>query len=294
MPLPDPSLEPAIRDPKKLRNTAFLLIAIMILGGSLILIAYEKWSKSKASDDRPAVIYRITPERDLRMLRQDGKTVDLVDLRQQVIALNVISTRNPQVAELSMAVMKRLAAARATEPHFNLVTLVLDPAPVDELLPNLEKTSQASGMTLPQWWCGSNEPATLHKFIKNELKASLYPNEKNGKWEYDSSIVLIDKNGHIRRGVVHQKQGGPPFVATFDFEQAASWDARGVKTGTDLTNAAQLEKLLDQTIDRLLLEPYVSNTKQDTTTLVLLIVFVTGILLFLLALKIRNLRLATR
>ena len=96
----------------------------------------------------------------------------------------------------------------------------------------------------------------MHNFIKNELKATLYPNELKGKWEYDSSIVLIDKNGHIRRAVVPQKRGGPPFIATFDFEQAAAWDAKGAKTGTEHNNLEQLEILLNHTIDKLLAEPF--------------------------------------
>lgn len=256
MSLPDEFSEPAIRDPKKLRNTAITLVVIMLIGGWLILKAYEMSSKSQAADDRPAVVYRITPERDLRMLRQDGKTVDLVDLRKHTIALNVISLRDPQAAQLSMAVMKRLAASRAATADFNLVTLILDPEPSEKLLGTLTRTAADTGMTLPQWWVGSNEPKTLHKFIKNELKATIYPNETNGKWQYDSSIVLIDKNGHIRRGVVPQKRGGPPFIATFDFEQAASWDARGVKTGTEHNNAEQLEILLNHTIDKLLAEEF--------------------------------------
>ncbi len=256
MPLPDPSLEPAIRDPKKLRNTAFVLFAIMLLGGWLVLKAYEKWSVQQAKDDRPAVIYRITPERDLRMLRQDGKTVDLVDLRGKVIALNVISLRDAQAAELSLAVMKRLAETRVGTADFNLVSLIVDPEPSEKLLATLSGTATGHGMELPQWWLGGNEPATLHKFIKNELKATIYPNEAGGKWLYDSSIVLIDKNGHIRRAVVPQKQGGPPFIATFDFEQAAAWDAKGAKTGTAHSNVEQLEILLNKTIDKLLAEPF--------------------------------------
>jgi cytochrome oxidase Cu insertion factor (SCO1/SenC/PrrC family) len=256
MPLPDPSLEPAIRDPKKLRNTALVLVAIMLLGGWLVLKAYEKWSVSQAKDDRPAAIYRITPERDLRMLRQDGKIEDLVNLRGKVIAVNVMSLRDPQAAELSLAVMKRLAASRAATSDFNLISLVVDPEPSEKLLKTLAETATAHGMKLPQWWLGGNEPKTLHKFIKNELKANTYPNEANGKWLYDSSIVLIDKNGHIRRAVVPQKQGGPPFIATFDFEQAAAWDAKGAKTGTARSNAEELEVLLNHTIDKLLAEPF--------------------------------------
>lgn len=257
MPLPDPSLEPAIRDPKKLRNTALVLFAMMLGGGALILKAYEQWSEKQSQDDRPAVIYRITPERDLRMLRQDGKTVDLVDLRGKIIAVNVISLRDPQAAERSQAVMKRLAETRKTNGDVHLVTLILDPMPADKLLPTLAETATTQGMTLPQWWLGSNEPKTLHKFIKNELKANVYPHEVNGKWEYDPAIVLIDKNGHVRRAVVPQKQGGPPFIATFDFDQAAGWDAKGVKTGTEHSNSEQLEVLLNHTIDKLLAEPYV-------------------------------------
>ncbi len=256
MPLPDPSAEPAIRDPKKLRNTALVLVGIMIIGGWLVLKAYELWSVDQSKDDRPAVVYRITPERDLRMLRQDGQTVDLVNLRGKVIAVNVTSLRDPRNAERSMAVMKRLSAARAENKDFHLVTLILDPMPAEKLLPTLKDTAAEKGMTLPQWWLGSNEPVTLHKFIKNELKANTFPHEADGKWDYDPAIVLIDKNGHIRRAVVPQKQGGPPFIATFDFDQAAGWDAKGVKTGNDLTNEAQLEVLLNSTIDKLLAEEF--------------------------------------
>ena len=256
MPLPDPTLEPAIRDPKKLRNTALVLLAMMLLGGWLVLKAYDRWSIQQAPDDRPAIIYRITPERDLRMLRQDGKIVDLVNLRGKVIALNVTSLRDPQAAALSMVVMKRLAETRADTADFALITLVVDPLPSEKLLASLAETSAANGMKLPQWWVGGNEPATLHKFIKNELKATTYPNELKGKWEYDASIVLIDKNGHIRRAVVPQKRGGPPFIATFDFDQAAAWDAKGAKTGTEHNNLEQLEILLNHTIDKLLAEPF--------------------------------------
>jgi hypothetical protein len=254
--LPDPSLEPAIRDPKQLRKTAFILLGIMLLGGCLVLKAYEKWSITQSKDDRPAVIYRITKERDLRMLRQDGKEADLADLRGNVIAVNVMSLRDFQAAELSTGVMKRLAEKNTVTGHFHLVSLVIDPLPVEKLSVTLRETASAQGMELPQWWLGSNEPKTLHKFIKNELKSNIYPHETAGKWEYDSSIVLIDKNGHVRRAVVPQKQGGPPFIATFDFAQAASWDAKGVKTGTDRSNLDELEFLLNQTIEKLLIEPF--------------------------------------
>ena len=255
MPLPD-DFEPAVRDPKKLARTAWTLIAIMLLGGWLILKSYEKWAVKQSADDRPSIVHRIQQERSLRMVRQDGKTADLFDLRGHVFAINVVSLKNPEASARSLAVMKRLAEKYADNADFNLVTLAVDPMPAEEIVSELAKAAATDGMKLPQWWLGGNEPATLHTFIKNELKATMPPKLVDGKWTFDPTIVLIDKNGHLRRAVVPQKQGGPPFVATFDFDQAAKWDDEGKKTGTDLSNEAQLEALLGKTIDRLLDEPF--------------------------------------
>lgn len=254
---PQADLEPAVRDPRKLRRTAWILVAIMILGGWLVLKAYENWAAQQATDTRPAIIHRIQKERDLRLLRQDGKMVELFDLRGSVFALNVLSLRDPETANRSMAVMKRLAEQRAGEKDFRLVTLAIDPIPADELRGTLAKAAETHGMKLPQWWLGGNEPSTLHKFIKNELKASVYPNETGGMWNYDPSIVLIDRNGHLRRAVVTKTHNGKPAkpgVVGFDFDQAAHWDAAGMKSGTDRSNEAELELLLARTIDALLAE----------------------------------------
>jgi cytochrome oxidase Cu insertion factor (SCO1/SenC/PrrC family) len=204
---PTQDLEPAVRDPKKLKRTAWILVAIMVIGGALILKAYEMWSAKQSADDRPAVIHRIQKERDLRMLRQDGMIVNLFDLRGKVLVLNVLSLRDPEAAERSMAVMKRLSTQRAGDQDFHLVSLVIDPTPAENLRDTLAKAAETHGLKLPQWWLGGNEPGTLHKFIKNELKASVYPHEKDGRWNFDTSIVLIDKDGHLRRAVVPQKKG---------------------------------------------------------------------------------------
>ncbi|MDP3850947.1 MAG: hypothetical protein Q8Q59_10615 [Luteolibacter sp.] len=254
---PPTDLEPAVRDPKKLRRTAWILVAIMLLGGWLILRAYQSWASTQSADDRPAIIHRIQKERDLRLMRQDGKIVDLFSLRGKVFVLNVWSRRDPQAAERSMAVMKRLAETRAGAADFHLVTLVVDPIPAASLHDTLTRTAESRNMKLPQWWLGGNEPGTLHKFIKNELKASVFPNEADGKWQYDPTIVLIDRNGHIRRAVVPKTRDGRPAkpeVVAFDFDMAAAWDREGMKSGTEHSNEVELEILLNKTIESLLAE----------------------------------------
>jgi hypothetical protein len=248
--------EPAIRDPKKLARTAWSLVAIMVIGGVLILKSYEKWAVKQSADDRPSIVHRIQKERDLRIIRQDGKTADLFDLRGHVFVINVISLKHPESSARSLAVMKRLAEKYSSTSEFNLVSLVVEPIPAEQIVSEFSQAAATHGMKLPQWWLGGNEPDTLHKFIKNELKATMPPHEKDGQWAFDPTLVLIDKNGHLRRAVVPQQRGGPPFIATFDFDQAAKWDADGKKTGTDLSNEAQLEVLLAATIEKLLAEPF--------------------------------------
>lgn len=248
--------ESAIRDPKKLNRTAWVLVVIMLSGGWLVLKAYEKWALQQSKDDRPAVIHRIQKERDLRVIRQDGKTADLFELRGHVWAINVMSLKNAKSSERSLAVLKRLAGKYSATADFHLVSLAVEPMPAGEVVSELKKAAETHGMKLPQWWLGSNEPATLHTFIKNELKANVFPHESAGEWIYDSAIVLIDRNGHLRRAVVPKQTGGSPAVIAFDFDQAAKWDAEGRKTGTDRNNEAEMELLLGKTIDTLLAEPF--------------------------------------
>jgi cytochrome oxidase Cu insertion factor (SCO1/SenC/PrrC family) len=252
---PQADLEPAVRDPRKLRRTAWILVVIMVLGGWLVLKSYESWAKRKTSDTRPALIHQIRKERDLRVIRQDGKTEDLFKLRGKVWVINTLALGSPDSSQRSHEVMERLSEKYAGTGDFALVSLVLDPPPAEQATDVLAAQANSRGMRLPQWWLAANDAPTTHKFIKTELRANIFPHQKDGRWIHDSAIVLIDRNGHVRRAVVPQQRGGQPFVATFDFDQAARWDEQGKKTGTDRSNAEELEQLLAKTIDELLAEP---------------------------------------
>jgi cytochrome oxidase Cu insertion factor (SCO1/SenC/PrrC family) len=245
-------LEPVTPDPKKLRRTAFILLLVMVVGGIVILKAYEKRVKEAADDNRPSFVTQISETKDLVFMRQDGEVTDLLSLKGKVLVVQ--SLPKSQEDPLTTEVMKRLAEQFSGEEDFALVTLMLDPGNPEGLKDELSDLAKTLGAELPQWTVASNDRPTLHKFIKNEFKANRLPHQEGEEWRYDRSLVLIDKNRHVRRAVVPQKRGGAPFVATFDFEQAESWDEQEIKTGTDLTNVQQLEGLLGDTIQILLNE----------------------------------------
>lgn len=246
--------EPVSVDPAKLRRTAWILVVIMVVGGFLILKAYEKMSVNQAKDNRPAIIHQIRKERDLTVIRQDGKTSSIFDLRGKVVAMHSISLDQPKRAQRSFEVMKRLSEEFADTPDVQLVTLVIDPPPPEQALSVLSSAASDFGMALPDWWLATTEKKTLHKFIRNELKTSVPPHKTEEGWQFDTSIYLIDRKGHLRRAVILVKDSRSR-VVPFDFDQAAEWDAQDLDSGTDLTNEQQLEKLLRETIRLLLAEP---------------------------------------
>jgi hypothetical protein len=131
---------------------------------------------------------------------------------------------------------------------------VLDAGPAEGAVAALKKAADEFNANSGHWWVATNEPATVARFIRMNLKPSVVPEQVDGRWAFDPSVMLVDRNGHLRRAVVPQERGGLPYVATFDFDQAAQWDAKGIKTGTDLSNEQQLEALLIKTISHLMAE----------------------------------------
>jgi cytochrome oxidase Cu insertion factor (SCO1/SenC/PrrC family) len=245
-------LEPVEVDPKVLRRTAWILVVVMVLGGSLILIAYQKMAREVAKDTRPSYVTQISERKDLLFKRQDGELAELKWMKGKVVVVQ--SVPRADVDELTTGVMRRLAERYKERDDFELVTLMLDAGGQDEVDEELKDLAEKLGAELPKWTVGTNEQETLHKFIKNEFKANLLPYEKDGKWKYDGSLVLIDKDRHVRRAVVPQERGGAPYVTGFDFQQAAGWDRDEIKTGTEFTNVEEMERLLIKTVEILLEE----------------------------------------
>lgn len=245
-------LVPVERDEKKLRRTAWILVAFIIIGGAWIYYAYEKFASQANMDGRPSYAGEI--RHNLPVVRQDGQRVALGDLDGKVWVVNSVSVTQPDSCQLSASMMKSLAEKYKDNPSIAFVSLVIDPGDAEQAAQVLASEAQRQGATLPQWWFATTEPVILHKFLKDKFKLSMLAHQTDGKWEYDTSLVLVDRNRKLRKAVVPQKRGGPPFVTGFDFEQSAEWDAKGVKTGTGRSNVDEMKFLLENTIDTLLTE----------------------------------------
>lgn len=250
-------MQPAPRDEKKLRRTAWVLVAIAVVGGIMIFSAYERYASNANRADRPSYVGEL--RHNLPVVRQDGKRVALDELRGKVWVINSISVSQPESCELTVQVMQKMAKKYASRADVALISMVIDPGPAEQAAEKLRAEAERQGAQLPQWWFATTEPVILHKYLKDKCKLGMLPHQRDGKWVYDSSIVLVDRNLKLRKAVVPQKRGGPPFVTGFDFAQAAGWDAKGIKTGTEKSNLEEMQALLEATIEILLQE-----TQRDT------------------------------
>jgi len=66
-------MQPASRDEKKLRRTAWVLVAIAVVGGIMIFSAYERYASNANRADRPSYVGEL--RHNLPVVRQDGKRV---------------------------------------------------------------------------------------------------------------------------------------------------------------------------------------------------------------------------
>lgn len=253
---PAQDLEPAERDPKKLRRTAFALVGVMLLGSVFVLAAYNRDAAARAEDERPAIVTRL--EKNFKVWRQDESEAGLLaenpgDRVVQVIAPVVF--REPESWEHTRGVLRRLDERFGERDDFRIVCITLDPE--NEPPEFLAEAARDLGAELPGWWvCGSREES-VHKFFKNTLKAGVMPTKREDGWHYDPALVLIDRDRHVRQATVRaRKPSGKELNyrqrVTFDFEQAARWDAEGRSEGVEKTNLETLEDLLVETIEYVL------------------------------------------
>lgn len=245
-------LVPVERNEKRIRKTAWILLVFIIVGGAWIFYAYEKFSRKANADGRPSYAGEI--RQNLPVVRQDGQRVALGDLDGKIWVVNAVSATQPESCARSMAVMKQLSEKYRDNPDIALVSLVIDPGAPENAATTLASTAKTYGAILPQWWFATTEPVVLHKFMKDKFRLGMLAHQTAGKWEYDTSLVLIDRDRKLRKAVVPQQRGGAPFVTGFDFDLAASWDAQGVKTGTDRSNEDEMKHLIETTIETLLSE----------------------------------------
>jgi len=208
-------LEPAERDPKKLRNTALILVAVIIGGGFAILWAYQNFGKRTSQSDRPSMEAKITD--DCRMVTADAKVRDIQNLKGEVTLALIASS------ELAAQSQPTLAAVRAVMSHFKEAEQ--QPKILVFVLDGVEKSPEKMTNVLselgsePEVWrvaASADGKVSVRAFLKNRLRFGVYPEVQEGEFIYDSKLVLLDQHLHLR-GIPGSNEG-------WDFERVVKME----------------------------------------------------------------------
>lgn len=250
-------LEPAERDPKKLRATAIKLVIFIVLSGILLNFAYNRYvSEQSGTSDRPSFLTKIT-EPEVELLTADGKLRNLQDLQGKITLVLTLPITPQSESEPSLkALEKVMTHFKDREDKPVILVFVLDGS-------NSEP-EKMSGV-LSQY---GNEPdvlrvvasedgkSSLRSFLKAKMRFNVTPTEEDGKFIYDSRLVLLDQHLHVR--------GHPGASRGWDFEKVAGFDRQYEQAKLDHPDkeisppeftSESLTKMLIDSIDYLYANP---------------------------------------
>ena len=227
-------LEPRERDPKAIRRTVLILLVIMF-GGIIVANSYRKLLSRQNEVFRPNYSERLN--KNLQLVRQDRKAISLDDLGGQVWLCALVKTGQPETGKLSREVMVEMSNRFSEESDLKCVLIAADPE--SDTPAELSEWAESEGLTLPRWWLVGAGAERLGKYLKNEMRFSDVPYEKDGQWKFDTSVVVVDRNRHIR--------------GHFDFDRAVTLQDELPPEDRDALNyREELTERLEMTIQYLL------------------------------------------
>lgn len=194
-------LEPAERNPAELRRTAFILVAIMILGAAFVLYAYVN-HEQKTDPDRPPIVTKIT--KNLAAKNQYDKLVSLSELEGSVWFAAPVCVSQLDENKHALAMLKELAEIFKDNKDVRFVLISIEGVDQGVKPEALAAAAEKLGFTGPEWWfLTTGETDKQRGYIKDQLRLGLVSKRETGdpagKWKFPSQIALLDRQMHLRQ-----------------------------------------------------------------------------------------------
>lgn len=191
--MPIDELEPAERDPVKLRKTGVILLVLMLVGGVMIMAAYLVKRKAELAEDRPSIRGRLT--RNLAVVNDRKEGVDLGQLEGKVWLATPICLSEPERMERALAAMRWAEGEFEGRDDLRFVCLAVDPE--RDLPENLATFREEEGLG-DRWWLVAAGEDSIRSYLKNQMKLGDVRAGKDGAVSFDSMVLLVDRHLHLR------------------------------------------------------------------------------------------------
>lgn len=189
------------RNPAELRRTAFILIAVMVVGAVFVLFAYFQHERGK-DPDRPPITAKVT--RNFAAKNQDGKLVGLYDLKGKVWFAVPVCVSQLDENKHALAMMKEIAGHYAGNDGIRFVAVSIEGVDQGVKPEDLRKAMVDLGVDDSRWWfLTTGDTGRQRGYLKDQLRLGLVSEREEGdplgRWRFPSQIALVDRGMHIRQ-----------------------------------------------------------------------------------------------
>ena len=188
----------------------------MVLSGFLLNYAYLRYRDRTQDSERPSLLTKIT-EPEVELLTADGELRNLQELKGQVTLVMTLSMDPQEESRPSLeALSEVMESFQGAEQKPRILVFVLDasnaePEKMKSLLSEYGEEPEVLRVVASE-----EGKSSLRSFLKAKMRFNITPTEKEGKFVYDSRIVLLDQHLHVR--------GWPGFSRGWDFERVARFE----------------------------------------------------------------------
>ena len=186
-----PKLEPAERNPAELRRTAFILLAIAVIGGIMVTWSYRE--KTDPDPDRPPIVSRLN--RNFAAVNQNGEGVDLGKLEGQVWLATAVVLSDKEAFADTLAVMREVETEFGPEEVSKFVCLALDPE--TDRPEQLKAYADELGLSADRWWFLAAGEEPIRGYAKDHLRLGTV-DESGESLKAPSVVTIIDQHRHLR------------------------------------------------------------------------------------------------
>lgn len=176
-------LEPAEVNPAQLRKTAFILVALILIGAVAVTASYIATAKKQQEEFRPAFVSELKGHVKLQL--SDGRVVDTSEIKEDVWLYYQTSFE-----ERDKHVEREKALALLPKEGIKHVIFFVDMDPNKE-----EDRAQMATLESEEGvWKVAAKAKVLEKYLKSGLRFGTIPHVKDGKLIYDSSVAVLKRD----------------------------------------------------------------------------------------------------
>ena len=193
-------LEPAERDPVKLRKTGLILAAVMVVGGVLVMMDYLRTIRAQEATGRPAFEGRLN--KNFGAVGHDKALVTIGELEGKVwLATAVVLSQKDKTAE-NITALRKAAEHFKDREDLHFVVFTADPE-TDQPEKMAEFATELGLAEDPRWWFAAAGEEQLRGFLRTQLKlgATGFKDVDGTKvLMFPTVIRVIDRHRHLRGG----------------------------------------------------------------------------------------------